>query len=470
MDSAIIKSFRSSLESLDDSSTAKLLTILSREGSYGSSGTSDILSECSLDSSSPCFCSLSTERSNVTNCNSGAFLRGHVGRGPRSEKSVERKCSQYKEASLVSDRRGEPPRCHARHLSLGSAQRRASGIKTEGQEVSKTTEISMDITVPPKGNISAEWELFSKNFNLTDATSSSRIPKSGSSNNIRTTRKYVTESLNRRKPLKTGFNKKHAARIELNSKGKMSEVTNSTSGTLNCAGDITNRGAKSDTTATSYGKQEESGEELSAWAKWLLEKEKIRRDQLKKEKEKKLAECEMKEKQIAERAERQARAAVKREEWLERKNRLLDEQRISRRAIRRENEIRERRIKEEQRNKAERKYAEWLRQKEREANEIDTERKQHKMDECAVRQSRIDASAAAFSHWLETAKHRNLPPKFSQGYADGKLIKYYDRTANPQPSFTNPVPWVNPSSPQDLRTGSSSPPSFQRANSSFESR
>ncbi|VDO66018.1 unnamed protein product [Schistosoma curassoni] len=96
-----------------------------------------------------------------------------------------------------------------------------------------------------------------------------------------------------------------------------------------------------------------------------------------------------------------------------------------------------------QTQKSKLKYQEWCKKKtEEEYKKIDyikqIEFKKHKAN-----QTRKEASTVAYDHWLKSIGCKKSASHYSHGYSDGKLIDYYDRTANPSPSFVNPNPWIN---------------------------
>ncbi|KAF8568304.1 hypothetical protein P879_06708 [Paragonimus westermani] len=183
-------------------------------------------------------------------------------------------------------------------------------------------------------------------------------------------------------------------------------------------------------------------QELTAWAKWLLEKEKARRreNELKLEKRMK---SRMLEAQVqALRAERRERAIARCKDWAENKRRLNAERKKSEQAARREQELREEMCRKNKKLEAERKYAQWVHNKEVEYEQLKRSKKQQEDMQALSTRSRTEAAQSAFARWVKSAKHRKEIPCWSYGYADGKVISYYDRTANPEPSFTNPKPWV----------------------------
>ncbi|VDO57978.1 unnamed protein product [Schistosoma margrebowiei] len=89
------------------------------------------------------------------------------------------------------------------------------------------------------------------------------------------------------------------------------------------------------------------------------------------------------------------------------------------------------------------KYQEWCKKKtEEEYKKIDYIRQIEFKIHIAER-TRKEASTVAYDHWLKSIGCKKSASHYSHGYSDGKLIDYYDRTANPSPSFVNPNPWIN---------------------------
>ncbi|KAG5453823.1 hypothetical protein CSKR_113153 [Clonorchis sinensis] len=185
-------------------------------------------------------------------------------------------------------------------------------------------------------------------------------------------------------------------------------------------------------------------EELTPWERWLLQKEKIRRQELKRLRQK---EAHLRAKQAqaaASQAEKQQRSLVKCKEWLESKHRLLKEQNEAAAMARKEQLMKEQFKRESKKLESERKYALWCEQKKLEAKETAELIRQKEIVAAASAQRRREAAVAKFVDWMKSAQQRKLNPPVSYGYADGTVICYYDRSANPKPSYVNPNPWISP--------------------------
>ncbi|KAF5401402.1 hypothetical protein PHET_04603 [Paragonimus heterotremus] len=207
------------------------------------------------------------------------------------------------------------------------------------------------------------------------------------------------------------------------------------------------RGRTKQSSLSSSSRQGSSAEgnqsqELTAWAKWLLEKEKARRRENELKLEKRMKNRMLEAQVQALRAERRERAVARCKDWAENKRRLNVERKKAEQAIRHEQAIREKMCRENKKLEAERKYAQWMHNKEMEYKELKESKKQQEEMQALSTRSRTEAAQSAFARWVKSAKYRKEIPCWSYGYADGKVISYYDRTANPEPSFTNPKPWV----------------------------
>ncbi|TGZ58782.1 hypothetical protein CRM22_009447 [Opisthorchis felineus] len=185
-------------------------------------------------------------------------------------------------------------------------------------------------------------------------------------------------------------------------------------------------------------------EELTPWERWLLQKEKIRRQELKRLRQK---EANLRAKQAqaaASQAEKQQRSLTKCKEWLESKHRLLKEQNEAAAMARKEQLMKEQFKRESKKLESERKYALWCEQKKQEAKESAELIRQKEIAAAASAQRRREAAVAKFVDWMKSAQQRKPNPPVSYGYADGTVICYYDRSANPKPSYVNPNPWISP--------------------------
>ncbi|GAA51284.1 CCDC34 protein Fragment [Clonorchis sinensis] len=165
-------------------------------------------------------------------------------------------------------------------------------------------------------------------------------------------------------------------------------------------------------------------EELTPWERWLLQKEKIRRQELKRLRQK---EAHLRAKQAqaaASQAEKQQRSLVKCKEWLESKHRLLKEQNEAAAMARKEQLMKEQFKRESKKLESERKYALWCEQKKLEAKETAELIRQKEILAAASAQRRREAAVAKFVDWMKSAQQRKLNPPVSYGYADGTVIYF----------------------------------------------
>ncbi|CAH8574227.1 unnamed protein product [Heterobilharzia americana] len=179
-------------------------------------------------------------------------------------------------------------------------------------------------------------------------------------------------------------------------------------------------------------------EKLSAWACWLLEKEEQKRKQKKELKKKQAKEIQKRNQLMAQKMDRKKMAEQKCKEWIQAKQKELSQMKKLKEIEKKEKEITE---------KARLKYEEWCKKKHEEEDRKRGFEKQVELNKQLAKESRKEASAVAYTQWLKTVGSKKLPPYYSHGYSDGKLIDYYDRTANPPPSFINPNPWISPLEP-----------------------
>ncbi|OON23563.1 hypothetical protein X801_00519, partial [Opisthorchis viverrini] len=163
-------------------------------------------------------------------------------------------------------------------------------------------------------------------------------------------------------------------------------------------------------------------EELTPWERWLLQKEKIRRQELKRLRQK---EANLRAKQAqaaASQAEKEQRSLAKCKEWLESKQRLLKERNEAAAMARKEQLLKERFKKESKKLESERKYALWCEQKKHEAKETAELIRQKELAAAASAQRRKEEAMVKFVAWMKSAQQRKPNPPVSYGYADGTVI------------------------------------------------
>ncbi|KAF6770092.1 hypothetical protein AHF37_11721, partial [Paragonimus kellicotti] len=128
------------------------------------------------------------------------------------------------------------------------------------------------------------------------------------------------------------------------------------------------------------------------------------------------------------RAERRERAVARCKDWAENKRRLNAERKKAEQAVRREQAIKEKLCRENKKLEAERKYAQWMHNKEMEYKQLKESKKQQEEMQALSARSRTEAAQSAFARWVKLAKHRKEIPCWSYGYADGKVISEWHLT------------------------------------------
>ncbi|KAA3677783.1 uncharacterized protein DEA37_0002431 [Paragonimus westermani] len=128
------------------------------------------------------------------------------------------------------------------------------------------------------------------------------------------------------------------------------------------------------------------------------------------------------------RAERRERAIARCKDWAENKRRLNAERKKSEQAARREQALREEMCRKNKKLEAERKYAQWVHNKQVEYEQLKTLKKQQEEIQALSTRSRTEAAHSAFVRWVKSAKHRKEIPCWSYGYADGKVISEWHLT------------------------------------------
>nr|CAH8860071.1 unnamed protein product [Trichobilharzia regenti] len=183
---------------------------------------------------------------------------------------------------------------------------------------------------------------------------------------------------------------------------------------------------------------------LSAWANWLLEKEKQKRKQKKEAQKKQAEEAQKRNQLIAQKLNRRKIAEEKCKEWIQVKQKEMAQMKKKKEIEKKEKEVKKLQELLERTEKSRLKYEEWCKRKHEEKDRQIGYAKQIEMSRQLANRSRQEASNAAYMEWLKANGNKKCLQYYSHGYSDGKLIDYYDRTANPPPSFINPNPWINP--------------------------
>ncbi|CAH8567961.1 unnamed protein product [Schistosoma mattheei] len=186
-----------------------------------------------------------------------------------------------------------------------------------------------------------------------------------------------------------------------------------------------------------------SNDKLSAWGCWLLEKEKQRREQKKESKKKQIEEIQKRNQLLVQKINRRRLVEQKCKEWTEAKQKERIQIKKLREIEKKNEESKKLQELLEHTQKSKLRYQEWCKKKtEEEYKKIDYIR-QIELKKHIANQTRKEASTVAYDHWLKSIGCKKSASHYSHGYSDGKLIDYYDRTANPSPSFVNPNPWIN---------------------------
>ncbi|CAL1542052.1 unnamed protein product [Lymnaea stagnalis] len=209
--------------------------------------------------------------------------------------------------------------------------------------------------------------------------------------------------------------------------------------------------SSSNSRSPSPGKSSRSENNLSAWEKWVIEKAKEEQKKKIEDNRKKEEEKRVKEKLEQEKRIKNLKGLVLQQSWTEKKHQeLMLQKKLEKMRI--QNEKRKKaEIDQQIRQKATEKFAEWQDNKRREEKERRRKKKeeeQHRQQEEARRKQLAEQK---FQEWLKEAHKRPKSAPNSFGYLSGKMTGYHDRSAYPQPSFFNPIPWQPPAIPTVLQ-------------------
>ncbi|CAI2731325.1 unnamed protein product [Schistosoma spindalis] len=186
-----------------------------------------------------------------------------------------------------------------------------------------------------------------------------------------------------------------------------------------------------------------SNDKLSAWGCWLLEKEKQKREQKKESKKKQIEEIQKRNQLLVQIINRRRLVEQKCKEWTEAKQKERIQIKKLREIEKKNEESKKKQELLEHTQKSRLKYQEWCKKKTEEEYKKIQYIRQVEFKKYLANQTRREASTVAYDHWLKSIGCKKSASHYSHGYSDGKLIDYYDRTANPSPSFVNPNPWIN---------------------------
>ncbi|RUS77948.1 hypothetical protein EGW08_014294 [Elysia chlorotica] len=193
--------------------------------------------------------------------------------------------------------------------------------------------------------------------------------------------------------------------------------------------------------------------DLSAWEKWVIQKAKDERQKKQSERQKKKEEKLKKEKEEEEKREKLLKAEVMMQVWLEKKKQALEKQKKTEKARELEEQRKKEEINRQIQLKASEKFSQWEEMKRKEEKE---RRQQVKMENQRIQEfekRKKEIAEQKYQEWLMMAKHRPKSAPNSIGYLSGKITGYHDRSAYPQPSFYNPIPWHAPAVPSTIDKG-----------------
>ncbi|KAM3918281.1 coiled-coil domain-containing protein 34 [Leptodactylus fuscus] len=180
---------------------------------------------------------------------------------------------------------------------------------------------------------------------------------------------------------------------------------------------------------------------LSPWETWLLSKERQGRIELQNKLYEEIKQEEERRRQELKKEQKKRLAEEQHKEWVRKKQeqeRKEKEQKLLKEKQEKELEERQRHFIEE---KSKERYEEWLRKKREEEQERKRRLKEEEEKRAAEQREKKEKAERNFQEWLEQAKNRPRPALNSYGYANGKLTGYYDGSSYPAPGFYNPIPW-----------------------------
>ncbi|CAH8603122.1 unnamed protein product [Heterobilharzia americana] len=184
-------------------------------------------------------------------------------------------------------------------------------------------------------------------------------------------------------------------------------------------------------------------EKLSAWACWLLEKEEQKRKQKKELKKKQAKEIQKRNQLMAQKMDRKKMAEQKCKEWIQAKQKELSQMKKLKEIEKKEKEIVRLQELLERTEKARLKYEEWCKKKHEEEDRKRGFEKQVELNKQLAKESRKEASAVAYTQWLKTVGSKKLPPYYSHGYSDGKLIEIHIISLHSSLKINIFMPWYH---------------------------
>lgn len=181
---------------------------------------------------------------------------------------------------------------------------------------------------------------------------------------------------------------------------------------------------------------------ISPWEKWLIEKEKRKREQLHKERARKTLENVTQIDMEHMKQQKKIKESENTFRWIQGKN-LAEKLRMQQERERLKAEMQEEaRKKLEMSEKAKKTFTTWLQKKKEEEKAAKMAEAEHKKEEEEKKKKKQALAEEKYNEWYKRAMKTQVKPATNgMGYLSGKLTDYHDRTAYPPPSFYNPIPW-----------------------------
>ncbi|XP_012937952.1 coiled-coil domain-containing protein 34 isoform X1 [Aplysia californica] len=201
----------------------------------------------------------------------------------------------------------------------------------------------------------------------------------------------------------------------------------------------------------SPAKSKSADSNMSAWEQWVVRKAKDDQRKKQEERQKKKEAKALKEKEEHEKQVKLTKAEVVRQQWTEKKDQEWTErQKMEKMKVQNDKRKKEE-LDQQIQQKAAEKFALWTEMKKKEER---VRRRRIKEENLKIQQHEERRKVMAeerFKQWLHQAKGRPKSAPNSFGYLAGKMTGYHDRSAYPQPTFCNPVPWQPPSIPSSQK-------------------
>ncbi|XP_012560155.2 coiled-coil domain-containing protein 34 isoform X1 [Hydra vulgaris] len=182
-----------------------------------------------------------------------------------------------------------------------------------------------------------------------------------------------------------------------------------------------------------------------SWDDWVLNKALLdlkKKDLKKKKKNDELIE---KKKLLDEKAKKEQLAKEVREEWLKKKIYLAAKMKKEAAAQDEFERLKSAQKKEVVYQRSKESLSKWLEEKKNRDHQMKLTKNEARRQTEIEKINKCIQSDIIYKNWLNEAKKKKLPGRYSYGYANGSLFTYYDMTATPNPSFTNSEPWLDQS-------------------------